>query len=124
MLFMANDGNKRIARRIDKLRQADMKAERYVIDKIANEVVRGLAAKGAEWDYSDYVSEQLEKYRLPEDTDREIIEDRVFDKVQKVIDGEELQSDPIGKAVGKMGEDRRFEQIMKHLESIGWNEDE
>lgn len=124
MLFMANDGNKRIARRIDKLRQADMKAERYVIDKIANEVVRGLAAKGAEWDYSDYVSEQLEKYRLPEDTDREIIEDRVFDKVQKVIDGEELQSDPIGKAVGKMGEDRRFEQIMKHLESIGWKEDE
>ena len=124
MLFMANDGNKRIARRIDKLRQADMKAERYVIDKIANEVVRGLAAKGAEWDYSDYVSEQLEKYRLPEETDREIIEDRVFDKVQKVIDGEELKSDPIGKAVGKMGEDRRFEQIMKHLESIGWKEDE
>jgi len=35
-----------------------------------------------------------------------------------------MQEDPIGKAIGKMSEDKRFDQIMKHLESIGWREDE
>ena len=123
VLFMANDGNKRIARRIERLRQEDAKAERYVIDKVANEVVRGLAAKG-NWDYSDYVAEQVGKYRLPEETDREVIQGRVWAKVEKLRDGMGMEADPIGKVINRMGEDRRFDQIMRHLESIGWSEDE
>ena len=123
LITFQNGGNERIARRLEKYRRDDSAPLRAAAQRVADEVIEAVRAKGEDFDYSEMLAARVAELGLPEE-DAEIIEGLAFKKVQGIAAKMGSEFDPIGKTLRKMSNDEKmYRRAKRQVEAEGWDGD-